>query len=117
LLLDYGADKRLKNYKGEVASDICTYSNINELLGSNDTTKNSQGHQDSNQFVPSYIKYAPLNPQVDVGPHRVKQPDFLSMPKTSLPAALNNDGKYCKKISNVLLILGVLLSFFPNFLM
>lgn len=91
LLLDYGADKRLKNYKGEVASDICTYSNINELLGSNDTTKNSQGHQDSNQFVPSYIKYAPLNPQVDVGPHRVKQPDFLSMPKTSLPAALNND--------------------------
>lgn len=77
-----------------MASDICTYSNINELLGSNDTRKNSQGDPDSNQFVPSYIKYAPLNSQVDVGPHRLKQPDFLSMPKTSLPAAQNIDGKW-----------------------
>lgn len=81
----------MKNSKGETPSDICTFSNILELLGSNKDI--DTGGQLSNVFVPSYIKNAPLNAQIELGPIRIKQPDLLSMPNTSLPAT-QTDGKH-----------------------
>ncbi|ERL91398.1 hypothetical protein D910_08730, partial [Dendroctonus ponderosae] len=87
-LLNYGADKSVKNSKGETPSDICTFSNIHELLGSNKNI--DTGGQVSNAFLPSYIKNAPLNGQIELGPIRIKQPDLLSMPNTSLPATQND---------------------------
>lgn len=83
----------MKNFNEETPSDICTYSNITELLGGNETKTDTQEGQNICKFVPSYIKNAPLNAQVELGSIRIKQPDFLSMPKTALPTA-QNDGKF-----------------------
>ncbi|KAL1488984.1 hypothetical protein ABEB36_014764 [Hypothenemus hampei] len=89
LLLRHGADKCVKNFKGETASDISKYSNINELFGCNDRKKEEPNEY---KFVPSYIKDVPLNAQVDVGPRRINQTDFLlSMPKSVLPSAQEDD--------------------------
>ncbi|XP_066140522.1 ankyrin repeat domain-containing protein 40-like [Euwallacea fornicatus] len=91
LLLNHGADKNVRNFKGEIPSDICIYLAINELLGAVVTKDNKEHQGDDYEFVPNYIRNAPLNPQVDVGPAGIKQPDLLSMPKTSLPAAQNDE--------------------------
>ncbi|CAG9763127.1 unnamed protein product [Ceutorhynchus assimilis] len=86
LLLSHGADKNVRNFKQETPSDICTYSNIRDLLGAAGRLP-KQG--DCQTFVPNYIRNAPLNGQVELG---IKQPDFLSsMQKTALPTTQNDD--------------------------
>ncbi|XP_076275919.1 ankyrin repeat domain-containing protein 40-like [Rhynchophorus ferrugineus] len=90
LLLTNGADKNVKNFKEETPSDICTYSNIIDILGIETVKFDTQGQHNSFNFVPSYIKNAPLNAQVDVDSIRVNS-DIFSMPKTALPAGQSDE--------------------------
>ncbi|XP_050293718.1 ankyrin repeat domain-containing protein 40-like [Anthonomus grandis grandis] len=90
LLLLYGADKTIRSIKGETAANVCPYSNIKELLGVLvDGGKIDQvGPRKTVNFVPNYIRNAPLNAKVELGSLK---PDLLSMQKTALPTAQNDD--------------------------
>lgn len=86
-MLDYGADKNKKNFKGETPYDFsfCPNSNSQEQISLQDDS--------SNKYIPNYLR----NPQI--GTHleianikRNKHTDFSTMPTTTLPSS-PNDGK------------------------
>lgn len=86
ILLDYGADKYKKNFKGETAYDLSIHPNNQEPVGIH--------HEDfSTKYIPSYLKNPPIGAQLDIGNIiRSKHTDFSTMPTTSLPSS-PNDGK------------------------
>lgn len=90
VLLRNGADKSLRNFNNETCTDICTYRNINELLGGPSTTPKI-GDPAAYKFVPNYLRNAPLNAQVDVAPVKIKQSEFFGMQRTVLPTASNEE--------------------------
>lgn len=85
LLIDHGANKQIKSFKGETPSDLCGYPGTLEQLG-------VQQDELGIKFIPNYLKNPPLNGQVDIGPRlRPKHTDLSNMPTTSLPTT-QNDG-------------------------
>ncbi|XP_060521516.1 ankyrin repeat domain-containing protein 40-like [Cylas formicarius] len=87
LLLNNGADRTVENVQGQTAGDVCTYRNINELLGS----AGAEPASAALKFVPNYLKNAPLNGKVDLEAIGTKHPDLLSMPNAVLPVMQNED--------------------------
>ncbi|KAJ8923193.1 hypothetical protein NQ315_001747 [Exocentrus adspersus] len=85
-LIDHGANKLMKNFKGEIPSDLCAYPGTLEQLG-------VQQDELGIKFIPNYIKSPPLNGQVDIGPRhlRPKHTDLSSMPTTCLPTSQSDD--------------------------
>ncbi|KAJ8932427.1 hypothetical protein NQ314_014684 [Rhamnusium bicolor] len=85
LLVSHGADKEVKNFKGEAPSDLCVYPGTLKQLG-------VQQDELGLKFIPNYIRSPPLNGQVDIGSRiRPKHTDISSMPTTTLPATQNDD--------------------------
>lgn len=85
LLIDHGANKQIKTFKGETPSDLCGYPGTLEQLG-------VQQDELGIKFIPNYLKNPPLNGQVDIGSRlRPKHTDLSNMPTTSLPTT-QNDG-------------------------
>lgn len=84
LLLDSGADKNRKNFKGDTPYDLYSYQSSQEQISS---------HQEElcNKYVPNYLKSPQIGAQLDIGNIiRSKHTDFSTMPTTALPSSPND---------------------------
>ncbi|MCP6606465.1 hypothetical protein NL500_30175, partial [Klebsiella pneumoniae] len=82
ILLSHGADPNVQTEKGETPLSVCTDSNIRQLLGGSALPQVSESN--SSNFIPNYIRNAPLNGQVEIGPRRrLHHAEIASMPSTN----------------------------------
>lgn len=87
-MLDYGAEKNKKNFKGETPYELCFQPNVN---GQEQVSM----HQEElpNKYLPNYLRNPQIGTQLDIGNIiRSKHTDFSTMPTTTLPSS-PNDGK------------------------
>lgn len=93
ILLDNGADKSKKNYKGETPYDLSSHLNLN----SQEQVSIHQSEELPNIYLPNYLKNPQFGTQLDISNiKRGKHTDFSTMPTTALPSS-PNDGESTKK--------------------
>lgn len=113
VLLEHGANPELKNCMGERPGNLCTTSTILELLGENTSTipkENLHNIESNLKFVPNYIKYPPLNGEVDIRSRlHSKHPDFSSLPTTFLPSQTHST--YISNIAKIVTYSSIMFSF------
>lgn len=98
ILLDYGADKGKKNFKGETPYDLTSHLNLN----SQEQVSIHHPEELSNKYLPNYLRNPQIGTQLEIGNiKRSKHTDFSTMPTTALPSS-PNDGRFSKKYSELL---------------